>query len=152
VTVNAALAHRRRQARRPERHLHVSLDCIATHAGSGGCAPDHQAQDHELRQHLERAIARLPEMYRDVFVLADVEGLPNAKIGQLLGLSLAAVKSRLHRARLTVRDALAPFMGGSWLEPVKSEVSRVADLGLRRSPGCFAVAPRAPRDSADACL
>jgi RNA polymerase sigma-70 factor (ECF subfamily) len=110
VTVNAALAHRRRQARRPERHLDASLDCIATHAGSDGCAPDHQAQDHELRQHLERAIARLPEVYRDVFVLADVEELPNAEIGQLLGLSLAAVKSRLHRARLTVRDALAPYM------------------------------------------
>jgi RNA polymerase sigma-70 factor (ECF subfamily) len=107
VTVNAALDHRRRQARRPEQHL----DCIAAHAGTAGCAPDHQALDHELRQHLERAIGRLPEMYRDVFVLADVEGLPNAEIGLLLGLSLAAVKSRLHHARLTVRDALAPYLG-----------------------------------------
>ena len=109
VTVNAALALRRRQARRPERHLDVSLDCIATHADSDGCLPDRNALDHELREHLERAIARLPEMYRDVFVLADVEELPNAEIGQLLGLSLAAVKSRLHRARLMVRDVLAPY-------------------------------------------
>ena len=116
VTVNAALAHRRRQARRPEQHLDVPLDCIATHAGSDGCAPDHQAQDHELRQHLERAIARLPEVYRDVFVLADVEGLPNAEIADVLGLSVPAVKSRLHRARLRMRDALAPHFeveGGS---------------------------------------
>jgi len=45
---------------------------------------------------------------RDVFVLADVEGLPNAEIGEILGLSVAAVKSRLHRARLVMRDALAP--------------------------------------------
>jgi RNA polymerase sigma-70 factor (ECF subfamily) len=110
VTVNAALAHRRRQARRPEQHLDVSLDCVATHAGSDGWVPDRKTLDHELRQHLERAIARLPEMYRDVFVLADVEELPNAEIGRLLGLSLAAVKSRLHRARLMVRDALAPYM------------------------------------------
>ena len=109
VTVNAALAHRRRQARRPEQHLDVSLDCIATHAGSDGWVPDRKTLDHELRQQLERAIARLPEMYRDVFVLADVEELPNAEIGQLLGLSLAAVKSRLHRARLMVRDVLAPY-------------------------------------------
>ena len=50
----------------------------------------------------------LPEMYRDVYVLADVEGLPNAEIGELLGLGLAAVKSRLHRARLMMRQALAP--------------------------------------------
>jgi RNA polymerase sigma-70 factor (ECF subfamily) len=110
VTVNAALALRRRQARRPERHLDVSLDCVAAHGGSDGCEPERKALDYELRQHLERAIAGLPEMYRDVFVLADVEGLPNAEIGQLLGLSLAAVKSRLHRARLMARDALAPYM------------------------------------------
>jgi RNA polymerase sigma-70 factor (ECF subfamily) len=56
-----------------------------------------------------RAIARLPEMYRDVYVLADLEGLPNAEIGELLGLSLPGVKSRLHRARLMMRDALAPY-------------------------------------------
>jgi RNA polymerase sigma-70 factor (ECF subfamily) len=111
VTVNAALAHRRRQARRPEQHLDVCLDCIATHGGSDGWVPDRKALDRELRQHLERAIARLPEMYRDVFVLADVEGLPNAEVGRLLGLGLAAVKSRLHRARLMVRDALAPYVG-----------------------------------------
>ena len=111
VTVNAALAHRRRQARRPEQHLDVSLDCIVTHAGSDGRVPDRKTLDRELRQHLEGAIARLPAMYSDVFVLADVEGLPNAEIGQLLGLSLPAVKSRLHRARLMVRDALAPYLG-----------------------------------------
>ena len=46
-------------------------------------------------------------MYRDVFVLADVEQLPNAEIGELLDLSVPAVKSRLHRARLMMRDALA---------------------------------------------
>ncbi len=42
-------------------------------------------------------------------MLADVEGLPNAEIGELLGLSVAAVKSRLHRARLLMRNALAPY-------------------------------------------
>jgi RNA polymerase sigma-70 factor (ECF subfamily) len=47
-------------------------------------------------------------VYRDVYVLADVEGLPNAEIGEMLGLSVPAVKSRLHRARLMMRDALAP--------------------------------------------
>jgi RNA polymerase sigma-70 factor (ECF subfamily) len=110
ITVNAALAHRRRQAHRPERHLEVSLDCIATQCGASGAEAESKALNRELRQHLERAIARLPEMYRDVFVLADVEELSNAEIGELLGLSLPAVKSRLHRARLMVRDALAPYL------------------------------------------
>ena len=63
----------------------------------------------ELRQLIEAAIGRLPPLYRDAYVLADVEGLSNAEIGAALALSLAAVKSRLHRARLVMRDALAPY-------------------------------------------
>jgi RNA polymerase sigma-70 factor (ECF subfamily) len=108
VTVNAALTQRRRLSCRHQRTLDVSLDCIAPPEDGDG--PDEQALRGEWRQHLERAIARLPQMYRDVFVLADLEELPNAEIGQLLGLSLAAVKSRLHRARLMLRDALSPYM------------------------------------------
>jgi RNA polymerase sigma-70 factor (ECF subfamily) len=69
--------------------------------------PDDVALDREERQLIEQAITGLPEMYRDVFVLADVEQLPNAEIGELLDLSVPAVKSRLHRARLMMRDALA---------------------------------------------
>ena len=57
---------------------------------------------------IERAIDRLPETYRTVFILADVEGLPNAAIAESLGLSLPAIKSRLHRARLLMREALSP--------------------------------------------
>jgi RNA polymerase sigma-70 factor, ECF subfamily len=58
---------------------------------------------------IENAIGQLPEMYRDIYVLADVEGLPNADISEMLGLSVAAVKSRLHRARLLMRNFLAPY-------------------------------------------
>jgi RNA polymerase sigma-70 factor (ECF subfamily) len=110
VTVNAALASRRRQARRPECHLEISLDYVEDAKKEGSPEPDSQTLTLELRQHLEAAIAQLPVMYRDVFVLADVEELPNAEIGDLLDLSLPAVKSRLHRARLMVRDALAPYL------------------------------------------
>ncbi len=60
---------------------------------------------------IKAALAGLPAMYREVFVLADVEGLPNATVGQRLGLSLPAVKSRLHRARLMLRQALTPHFG-----------------------------------------
>ena len=54
------------------------------------------------------AIARMPPLYRDVYVLADVEGLPNAEIADMLGIGIPAVKSRLHRDRLWMREALAP--------------------------------------------
>ena len=50
----------------------------------------------------------LPEAYRDVYVLADVEGMSNPEIASLLDMSIPAVKSRLHRGRLMMRETLAP--------------------------------------------
>jgi RNA polymerase sigma-70 factor (ECF subfamily) len=113
VTVNAALAHRRGRARRRERQLDAPLDglpgaCVSRR-GAAPRGPERVALDRETWALVERAIARMPEIYRDVYVLADVEGLANAEVGGLLGLSLAAVKSRLHRARLLMRAALAPY-------------------------------------------
>jgi RNA polymerase sigma-70 factor (ECF subfamily) len=114
VTVNAALAHRRKRAVREEHQVRDPLEHFLEdghHAGPvrhWSVEPERQALDRETQQLIERAIARLPETYRDVYVLADVEGLPNADIADLLGLSVAAVKSRLHRGRMLMRDALAP--------------------------------------------
>jgi RNA polymerase sigma-70 factor, ECF subfamily len=111
VTVNTALTHRRRQASRQQHGLAGSLDVSDETPHDGGrrvLAPDDPILDRELRQLIDRAIDELPPEYRAVFVLADVEGLPNAEIGQRLGLSLPAVKSRLHRARGMMREALAP--------------------------------------------
>lgn len=115
VTVNAALASRRKRARREEGRVFDPLDAFtddghhADHVRPWPRLPDSLALDREQKQLIEQAIAGLPEMYRDVFVLADVEQLPNAEIGELLGLSVPAVKSRLHRARLMMRDALTRF-------------------------------------------
>lgn len=64
----------------------------------------------EVRSALERGIGRLPEEYRTVLVLRDVEGLTNEDVAGALGLTLAAVKSRLHRARLALRQQLAPLL------------------------------------------
>jgi RNA polymerase sigma-70 factor (ECF subfamily) len=114
VTVNAALAQRRRRATRENRQEHDPLDRfqenghIAEPVRRWSIAPDQALQNRETQELIESAIRALPEMYRDVYVLADVEGLSNAEAGEMLGLSLPAVKSRLHRARLMMRDALAP--------------------------------------------
>jgi RNA polymerase sigma-70 factor (ECF subfamily) len=116
VTVNAVLEHRRQRARRPERRLDASLDRMPAQPHASGEMPDRKALRMELRRHLELAISGLPTIYRDVFVIANIENLGNAEIGKLLGLSLPAVKSRLHRARVLVRDAIGPYMeagGGS---------------------------------------
>jgi RNA polymerase sigma-70 factor, ECF subfamily len=115
VTVNAALANRRKRARREEGRVHDPLDAFtddghhADHVRPWPRLPEALALDQEQKQLIEQAIAGLPEMYRDVFVLADVEQMPNAEIGELLGLSVPAVKSRLHRARLMMRDALSRY-------------------------------------------
>jgi RNA polymerase sigma-70 factor (ECF subfamily) len=62
-----------------------------------------------MRQRIVMAVAGLPSAYRSVFVLADVENLPNGEIAERLEMSLPAVKSRLHRARAMLRDALSPY-------------------------------------------
>ena len=115
VTVNAALAHRRKRANRQARQTSEPLDSFLEdgHAANGpmrpwSVSPDQPLLNAETQHLIERAIAGLPETYRDVYVLADVEGLPNAEIAEMLGLSVPAVKSRLHRARLMMRDTLAP--------------------------------------------
>src|SRR5262245_44386952 len=112
VTVNAALAHRRKRGVREEHKLPEPVEALLEEEHSHAArrwsvGPEEEALGRETHELIEAAIARLPEMYRDVFVLADVEGLPNAEIAEVLGLSLPAVKSRLHRARLLMRNALA---------------------------------------------
>jgi RNA polymerase sigma-70 factor, ECF subfamily len=114
VTVNAALGHRRKRAVRQSHEVHDPLDSVfengnyARPVRQWSVRPEQRALDQETHDLIEKAIADLPEIYRDVYVLADVEGLPNAEIGDLLQLSVPAVKSRLHRARLLMRNALAP--------------------------------------------
>lgn len=64
---------------------------------------------HELRDQLELSIGKLPEEYRVIFVLRDIDGLSNQEVGEILNLSVPAVKSRLHRSRLMLRKKLASF-------------------------------------------
>ena len=113
VTVNAALLHRRKQARRRERQVNTPLEILPEHERA--CAtvsprntPEQRVLDDEIQELIENAIARLPEIYRNVYVLADIENMPNAAIGERLRLKVPAVKSKLHRARQMMREALNP--------------------------------------------
>jgi RNA polymerase sigma-70 factor (ECF subfamily) len=115
LAVNTILAFRRKQAIRTMHPLPDPLEEFhedGSHRVSVGhwtvTAPEQLAIDHETHQRIEEAIARLPESYRDAYVLADIEERTNAEIAEFLGLSVSAVKSRLHRARLLMRQALAP--------------------------------------------
>ena len=68
----------------------------------------------EVRQKLAEALASLGEKYREVFVLRDMQHLSIEETAKALGISTASVKTRLLRARLMLRDLLAPGFGGSW--------------------------------------
>jgi RNA polymerase sigma-70 factor (ECF subfamily) len=74
--------------------------------------PEHVAAGRELETGLVAAIDALEPGQREVLILRDVEGLPAAEVAKVLGVSVDAVKSRLHRARTAVRRRLARFVDG----------------------------------------
>jgi RNA polymerase sigma-70 factor, ECF subfamily len=73
--------------------------------------PERQAYARELSRVLEGAVDALPDAYRTVFMLRDIEGLSTSETGEGLGLGDEAVKTRLHRARAMVRRAVTARMG-----------------------------------------
>ena len=64
----------------------------------------------ELGQMIRKYTEELSEKYRVVFVLSDVEGLSNEETARILGLTVPAIKSRLHRARLYLREQLSRYL------------------------------------------
>jgi RNA polymerase sigma-70 factor, ECF subfamily len=76
--------------------------------------PSEALERKEIRQKLANAVAALAAKYREVFMLRDVQHLSIEETAEALGISQASVKTRLLRARLMLRDLLAPGLGGSW--------------------------------------
>lgn len=74
-----------------------------------GDDPEHHLLDQEGREALENAISAVPADYQVPLLLRDAEGLSNAEAAEVLGLSVLAVKARLHRARLALRGQLAGY-------------------------------------------
>jgi RNA polymerase sigma-70 factor (ECF subfamily) len=115
IATNEALMRLRRASRRREVLLDAAPPGETERARESVQALARTAlddvMDREVREALERSLADLPEEYRVVFVLRDVEDLTNAEVAEILGLSVPAVKSRLHRARLFLRDRVAAAFG-----------------------------------------
>jgi len=76
--------------------------------------PSEALERKEIREKLAEALASLGEIYREVFVLRDMQHLSIEETADTLGISAASVKTRLLRARLMLRDLLAPGLGGAW--------------------------------------
>ena len=103
--------------RRTSKFAPASIESLDQQADQGTAvadpdrSPEEEAAGRQLQAALDTAIDSLEPMYREVLVLRDVEGLPAAEVAEALGLSVDAVKSRLHRARMTVRERVAPALG-----------------------------------------
>jgi RNA polymerase sigma-70 factor (ECF subfamily) len=73
--------------------------------------PDEELQSDEVRRHIQAAVDALPDIYRTVFLVRDVEGLSTEETAELLGISVPTVKTRLHRARMALREAITAYFG-----------------------------------------
>ena len=118
ITLNEAIQRRRRR-----RHI-VQLDSLQQQEASNTQVrpsplitpdpdPERTAAQHQICRLLERTIDQLPDSLRTVFVMRDVEELSTAETARLLGIRQATVKTRLHRARRMLRDALGEEIGAS---------------------------------------
>ncbi len=112
VTTNASLMKYRK---RRENHVSLEQSQSPNESGEGLQLPDWSQQpleellDAETRQVMEEGKAQLHDDLRTVFAMRDEEGLSNAEVAAILDLSVPAVKSRLHRARLQLRDRLSRY-------------------------------------------
>jgi RNA polymerase sigma factor (sigma-70 family) len=88
----------------------TSLDDASVEVPDYADSPERRAQQRDLRRALEDSIMALPLDYRMPLVLRDVEGLSTAQAAEIMGLGEAAFKSRLHRARLSVRAAVEDYV------------------------------------------
>jgi RNA polymerase sigma-70 factor, ECF subfamily len=109
IVANLSRDELRRRARRPQLSLDAArddpdrADLDPVEPGPG---PEAVAEQAELRALLEAALLTLPDDWREVVVLSDVQGLAYEEIAQVTGLALGTVKSRLSRARAHLRDTL----------------------------------------------
>lgn len=114
IATNAALMHRRGRARRPVESLEEYLprfDSDGLHCASPdeirlAARADELLDRERLAASAQEAIERLPDLYREAFVLRDLQELPTAEVAAVLGLEPAAVRQRVHRARLMLRGYL----------------------------------------------
>ncbi len=116
IAVNAALMKLRTKRRHPEESIEERLPRFQLD-GHHEHTPDSWAPrgdvalaNAELRKAVRAAIDELPDLYRDVLLLRDIEELTTEEAAAALGITIAALKTRLHRARLALRESLDGWM------------------------------------------
>ncbi len=108
IAINEAKRHMSRRGAQLERR--ASDDGALAEIGDPAPSPQLHAEHQDLRAALERAVRALPMDHRIPLVLRDIEGLSTAQAAAVMALGEPAFKSRLHRARLAVREAMADHL------------------------------------------
>lgn len=127
VTVNSALM----KLRKKKQDQSTPIEDLLTREQNSAPSPlamesaalDTLAMRKELLHALSDAVSRLPDDYRPVFILRDVDGLSSRQVGKMLNLSIPAVKSRLHRSRLILRRRLLALYREYSLQVLENSVS-----------------------------
>lgn len=117
IAANSALTKLRKRGRKDKSESEFLEEVYSVQQQARGqtslpdwsSSPDRALLSGEARRVLDEAIEELPEAYRVVFVLRDIENLSAADVAEVLELSVPAVKSRLHRARLFLRNHLSRY-------------------------------------------
>jgi RNA polymerase sigma-70 factor (ECF subfamily) len=136
IVVNTALMRLRAQSRMPEEVLDTigppfTADGLqAREVGTWALPPEESLLRQEVLALLQQAIARLPALYRAVYVLAEVESLPHQEISTILGLTVSTAKTRLHRARLFLREALANYFAETAPSTFADDLPDTPSIGL----------------------
>ena len=116
ILINEALGKRRSNERR-RRHLEAEGVAVledhreALMRASDAETPDVAVAREQIRKLLEQAVAALPDTFRTVFVLREIEGLSGEETAEILGVPVATVKTRLFRGRRQLQEMLAPKVG-----------------------------------------
>lgn len=128
-TVARSFCIKKRRKRKHAPDALVALDDAgAEKVASPAATPEEHAVEHEIGAALEHALASLDETAREVIVLRDVEGLSAAEAAEVMGTSVDAVKSRLHRARASLRTALLPIVSPSPTVPSDPACPDIVDV------------------------
>jgi RNA polymerase sigma-70 factor (ECF subfamily) len=129
VARSFCIKKRRRSQFAPEAEhsLETDVEIEARHLPSPEKHPDEALDGKQVEHALEQAISSLEPIYREVLLLRDVEGLSAPEVAEVLGITIQAVKSRLHRARLSVREQVAPLLGVDLSRPA-AEVGGCPDV------------------------
>ena len=110
IATNAALMRLRKNSRKKE----VSIDPTEVYQridrADWADAPDRAALNNELLEEIQRGIAHLPEDAKTAVILRDVQGITNDEAAQVLNISVSALKARLHRGRVMLRNILAEYV------------------------------------------